>query len=122
LLFDGIIQGRYDFGKKTFLREADPTKTYIYHGHVRFRKGDHATSRCLLGKLLEKGITVAYGPVPDPKFAYGIGVLCVQSDEELQEIVAGDPANGLNKYEYSPMSAVYKGCLAFLLRESISIV
>lgn len=61
------------------------------------------------GNLLEKGIATAYGPVLDPKGAYGIGVLCVQSDEELQDVIAGDPANGLNKYEYSPMRAVYKG-------------
>ena len=60
------------------------------------------------GQLLEKGIAIAYGPVLDPKGAYGVGVLCVSSDEELQEVMANDPANGLNKYEFAPMRAVYK--------------
>jgi len=61
------------------------------------------------GKLLENGIAIAYGPVLDPQGAYGIGVLCVKTYEELQQVIADDPANGLNKYEFAPMRAVYKG-------------
>ena len=59
--------------------------------------------------LLEKGTAIAYGPVLDPKGAYGVGVLCVSTDDELQQVIANDPANGLNKYEFAPMRAVYKG-------------
>ena len=59
-------------------------------------------------KLLEKGTAIAYGPVLDPKGGYGVGVICVDTDEELQQLMANDPANGLNKYEFAPMKAVYK--------------
>ncbi len=59
-------------------------------------------------ELLEKGIAIAYGPVLDPQGAYGVGVLCVNSDEHFQQVIADDPANGLNKFEYAPMRAVYR--------------
>ena len=59
-------------------------------------------------KLLDKGNAIAYGPVLDPKGGYGVGIICVDNDEELQQLIANDPANGLNKYEYTPMKAVYK--------------
>lgn len=60
------------------------------------------------GQLLEKGKAIAYGPVMDPKGGYGVGIICVNSDDELQQLIANDPANGLNKFEYAPMRAVYK--------------
>jgi len=59
-------------------------------------------------KLLEKGTAIAYGPVLDPKGSYGVGIICVNTDDELQQLIVNDPANGLNKYEYTPMNAVYK--------------
>ncbi|HMG93616.1 MAG TPA: YciI family protein [Chryseolinea sp.] len=60
------------------------------------------------GELLEKGTAIAYGPVLDPKGAFGVGVICVNTNDELQQVIANDPANGLNKYEYAPMMAFFK--------------
>jgi len=60
------------------------------------------------GQLLEKGNAIAYGPVMDPKGGYGVGIICVNSDDELQQLIANDPAKGLNRFEYAPMRAVYK--------------
>jgi len=51
-------------------------------------------------------IVIVLGPVMDPKGAYGIAVVAVDSEEQLHQIVAKDPANGLNSYEIYPMRAV----------------
>lgn len=61
-----------------------------------------------LRTLLDKGIAIAYGPVYDPKGAYGVAVVEVENIEQLNEIIAADPANGLQKFEIYPMRAVYK--------------
>ena len=56
--------------------------------------------------LTEKGFTVVYGPVLDPNGAYGFGVVQVDSEDQVKDFIAHDPANGLNRYEYYPMLAV----------------
>ena len=58
--------------------------------------------------LLADGIAIVYGPVLDPKGGYGVGVVSVDSEEHLKQLIANDPANGLNQYEYYPMMAVFK--------------
>jgi len=58
--------------------------------------------------LLNEGIAVVFGPVMDPAGGYGAGVVSVDSEEHLKQIIANDPANGLNHYEYHPMRAVFK--------------
>jgi uncharacterized protein YciI len=57
---------------------------------------------------VEDGTVVVLGPVMDPKGGYGIAVVRVESEEELNRIIAKDPANGLNSYEKYPMRAVTK--------------
>ena len=59
--------------------------------------------------FVNNGTAIVLGPVLDPKGVFGIAVAEVESEEQLNEIIAGDPANGLNKYEIYPMAgAVYK--------------
>ena len=58
--------------------------------------------------LLNDGTAIVFGPVPDPSGGYGAGVVSVNSEEHLKELIANDPANGLNKYEYYPMMAIFK--------------
>lgn len=59
--------------------------------------------------LLQKGTAVAFGPVLDPKGAWGAGILGVQSEDELRAIQANDPAIrgkiGMS-YEAHPMPGV----------------
>jgi len=52
------------------------------------------------------GTIVVLGPVMDPKGGFGIAVIRVDSDDHLQQLLAADPANGLNTYEFYPMRAV----------------
>jgi uncharacterized protein YciI len=58
--------------------------------------------------LLDDGTAIVFGPVVDPKGVYGAGVVSVDSEEHLKKIIDNDPANGLNKYEFYPMKAVFK--------------
>jgi hypothetical protein len=59
--------------------------------------------------LMNKGLVLLFGPVMDPAGAYGLGIVRVDDEAQLNEIMANDPANGLNKYEVYPMRAVYPG-------------
>ena len=56
--------------------------------------------------LMNKGKVLAFGPVLDPKEVYGLGIVSVDSEEEVKEFIANDPAGKINRYEYFPMKAV----------------
>jgi uncharacterized protein len=58
---------------------------------------------------MARGSVLAFGPVMDPKGAYGFGIVKVDDDSEIIGFVAGDPANGLVEFEYYPMLAVTPG-------------
>jgi len=55
---------------------------------------------------VDNGTVIVLGPVADPKGRYGIAVLAVEDEEELNQLVANDPANGLCSYDIHPMRAV----------------
>jgi hypothetical protein len=55
---------------------------------------------------LKEGKVYAFGPVMDPNEIYGLGVVAVDSEDELKEFIANDPAGKINHYEYFPMMAV----------------
>jgi len=54
------------------------------------------------------GTVIVLGPVMDPKGGYGIAVVGVENEEQLNQLVINDPANGLNSYEIYPMRASTK--------------
>ena len=58
---------------------------------------------------LEKGMVLAFGPVLDPKGVYGLGIVEVENEQQMLDMIASDPANGLNKYEFYLMKAVTPG-------------
>ena len=80
----------------TFISDMNDGERAIMNQHVAYWR-----------KLHEQGIAIAYGPVMDPKGAFGIGIVEVDSLEQLEEIVARDPSNGLQKFQIFPMRAVY---------------
>jgi hypothetical protein len=57
---------------------------------------------------VDNGTVIVLGPVADPKGGYGVAVLAVKDEEELNRLVIRDPANGLCSYEIYPMRAVTK--------------
>jgi uncharacterized protein len=57
-------------------------------------------------ELLKQGKVYAFGPVMDPTGIYGLGVVGVDNEQELKNMIENDPAGKINKYEYFPMKAV----------------
>jgi len=60
--------------------------------------------------LVEAGKVIALGPVDDPKGTYGIGIIRVDSEDELLSLQREDPAIQLGKggmrYENAPMRRI----------------
>jgi uncharacterized protein len=59
--------------------------------------------------LMGKGFVVVFGPVLDPKAAYGFGIVEADDENQIKQFIAGDPARNLGTYEYYPMLAVIAG-------------
>jgi hypothetical protein len=57
-------------------------------------------------KLLDEKTCLIYGPVLDPKGFYGIGIVCVENEEQVRSLIENDPANSLGKYEFYQMKAI----------------
>ena len=57
-------------------------------------------------EMLKQGKVYAFGPVIDPKEIYGLGIVAVDNEQELKDLIAKDPAGEINSYEYFPMKAV----------------
>ncbi len=83
--------------RTTFMMDMTADEKAIMQKHVIYWNG-----------LLNENIVIVFGPVLDPNGGYGAGVVSVDNEQHLLQIIANDPANGLNQYEYYPMRAVYK--------------
>jgi hypothetical protein len=62
--------------------------------------------------LAVKGEAIAFGPVLDPKGAWGVGIFQVVSAERMDEIARNDPAILSSRgfaYEILPMAALVTG-------------
>ena len=57
---------------------------------------------------VDNGIVLVLGPVFDPKGGFGMAVIGVENEMQLETLIANDPANGLNSYEIYPMRATSK--------------
>lgn len=57
-------------------------------------------------EYMKQGIVLVFGPVFDPQATYGLGIVAVENEEQLTELMANDPAVKINRYEFSPMAAV----------------
>lgn len=64
----------------------------------------HAT---YLEGQMPAGKIVVYGPVMDPKGVFGIAIVEVESEDEVRDLIANDPAttSGLLQYDCFPMRA-----------------
>jgi uncharacterized protein len=56
--------------------------------------------------IMNQGKVLAFGPVLDPSEVYGLGIISVGSEQEVEDLIANDPASKINRYEYFPMKAV----------------
>lgn len=83
--------------RSTFAQDMSEEERAIMQQHVAYWRD-----------LTDKGITIVYGPVSDPRGTYGLGVIEVDSEEQAHALTADDPAvrSGLNKLEIYPIRAV----------------
>jgi uncharacterized protein len=58
--------------------------------------------------FVNDGTVIVLGPVADPAGGYGIAIIGVDNENQLDELLKEDPANGLGSYEVYPMRAVTK--------------
>lgn len=81
--------------RNTFVQDMTEEERKIMQSHLEYWKG-----------LMSKGTAIVFGPVFDPKGVYGLGIVAVESEEQVKDITENDPANGLHRYEFYPMLAV----------------
>src|SRR5438270_4826140 len=62
-------------------------------------------------KYMDEGITIRYRPILDPKGVYGIGIIAVDNEDQVKELIKNDPASQINTYEYFPMRVVVKSVI-----------
>jgi uncharacterized protein YciI len=55
---------------------------------------------------MNQGKVLAFGPVLDPKEVYGLGIIAADSEQEVKDFIAHDPASEINRYEYFLMKAL----------------
>jgi uncharacterized protein len=60
-------------------------------------------------ELAREGISIVFGPVADPQGFYGIGINRVDDEAHLRRLLADDPANGLLRYQITPMADAVVG-------------
>lgn len=81
--------------RPTFSQDMSPQEREVMQRHVAYWT-----------ELMKQGVIFVFGPVMDPKGSYGVGVIAVDDEAERDRLIANDPANGLNQYEFYPMRAV----------------
>jgi uncharacterized protein YciI len=81
--------------RPTFMQDMNEEERSIMQKHVGY-----------WNHMMAEGKVLAFGPVLDPKGVYGLGIVEVENEEQVKAMIANDPANGLNKYEYYVMRAV----------------
>jgi hypothetical protein len=85
-----------------FLRTNNPRPTF----HLDMTAGERETMTKHVAYWTERakeGISIVFGPVADRNGFYGVGVYRVDDEDEMHRLVEHDPANGLLKYEITPM-------------------
>jgi uncharacterized protein (DUF302 family) len=91
-----------------FVRTSNPRPSF----HRDMTDGERSTMTTHVEYWTERaaeGISIVFGPVADPKGAYGIGVYKVEDAEEMQTLLDRDPAAGLLQFESTPMAAAVIG-------------
>ena len=86
--------------RPTFHLDMTPEERAVMERHVEYwtEKATH-------------GISIVFGPVMDPKGAYGMGVHRAEDEAEMRRLLDQDPANGLLQYEVLPMPRAVVGTL-----------
>lgn len=91
-----------------FLKTDNPRPSF----HQDMTPGERQTMNDHVAYWTERareGVAIVFGPVADPAGFYGIGVYRAEDEQEMRRLVDADPANGLLRYEITPMAAAVVG-------------
>jgi uncharacterized protein YciI len=66
--------------RPTFMQDMTEAEAALMREHVAYWRG-----------LLDSGQAVAYGPVDDPQGGYGIGIVAVEDEADIDALGANDP-------------------------------
>jgi uncharacterized protein len=94
--------------KKSFFLKLNPPRSSFMSDMTDVEKTIMQKHVAYWAPYVADGTIIVLGPVFDPKGGYGIAIIRVDSDEQLNSLVADDPANGMSSYEIYPMRAVTK--------------
>src|SRR5437016_2879606 len=85
--------------RPTFAQDMNDEERKLMHEHAEY-----------LQQLQERGLVPVYGPVFDPKGAWGMAVFEVADENEVKELMSNDPTikSSLHHYEIHPMRAIIK--------------
>jgi uncharacterized protein YciI len=81
--------------RPTFAMDMSDAERAIMGQHIAYWKS-----------FMDKGDVVVFGPVMDPAGPWGMGVVAAESEAQIKEFIANDPASQINTYEFYPMRAV----------------
>ena len=93
-------------GKKYFFLRLNPVRVDFVQTMTDEERGIMMRHSMYWREFQLKGKLVVFGPVMDPAGAFGMGVAVVDSEDELKEFIAGDPARALSTIDHIPMKAV----------------
>jgi uncharacterized protein len=83
--------------RATFMQDMTIEEKSIMQRHVAY-----------WNPYLEDGTVIVMGPVYDHAGGFGMAVVVVDSEDQVQELIDLDPAKALGQYDIFPMRAVTK--------------
>jgi len=94
--------------KKNFFLKLNPPRASFMKDMLDSERAIMQQHVAYWAPYVQDGTVTVLGPVMDPKGGYGIAVVNVDNEEQLNILLSNDPANGMNSYEVYPMRAVTK--------------
>jgi uncharacterized protein YciI len=85
-----LIPSRPDFAQTM-----TDTERGIMNQHIAYWK-----------KYMDEGVAIVFGPVLDPNGVYGLGIVSVDDEGQVTELIRNDPAAAINSYECYSMMAI----------------
>ncbi|HTA28138.1 MAG TPA: YciI family protein [Bacteroidia bacterium] len=90
--------------KKYFFLKLNPPRASFMMDMTDEERGIMQKHVAYWAPYVQDGTVLVLGPVADPKGGYGMAVIRVDTEEQLQQLIANDPANRMNSYEFYPMA------------------
>lgn len=80
--------------RSTFPQDITEAEKQVMQEHITYWK-----------KWTEQGTMIVFGPVLDPEGTYGVGIVEVESEDDILNLITNDPVTkaNLGKYEFFPM-------------------